>query len=136
MVKAMNMVEILKSVGYSATGVAGQKTRLAKAGLGLGDEAKDVFMFEKNEVLTMLDVIMKSKSDKAVKAGQIFDAIGKDQLEDAWTTEYVKEATAGSTKKAGGASGRKGSLQDLREFVEANALEEKFKEFMVSKYGA
>ena len=106
---ALNMVEILKSVGYSATGVAGQKTRLAKTGLGLGDEAKDVFMFEKNEVLTMLDVVMKSKSDKAVTAGQIFDKIGKDELEEAWTTEYVKESTGGSTKKAGGASGRKSS---------------------------
>ncbi|MGL5575208.1 MAG: hypothetical protein ACRDCW_06640 [Sarcina sp.] len=132
----INMVEVLKSVGYSATGVAGQKTRLAKAGLGLGDEAKDVFMFNKEEALTMLSVITKSKSDKAVIAGQIFDKIGKDQMEEAWLTEYTKEATAGSTKKSGGASTRKGSLQDLREFIETAELEEKFKEFMVSKYGA
>lgn len=129
----LNMVEVLKAVGYSENGVAGQKTRLAKLALGL-TEAKDIFMFNKEEVLTMLDVVMKSKSEKAKEAGKIFDKIGKDDIEEAWIAEYVKAETVANAK-TGGANKRKGSLGDLREFVEANALEEKFREFMTAKYG-
>lgn len=131
----INLVNVLKTVGYSATAVKGQKTRLVKIALGLeGDAAKETFMYDKAEVLAVLDTIMKSKSDKADKATEAFDKVSAEKFEAEWLEEYVEvKAEATPTKKA---SAKKGTLADYKEFAIETGLRAEFEKFMVAKYGA
>ncbi|MGL5970379.1 MAG: hypothetical protein ACRCZL_00030 [Cetobacterium sp.] len=136
----INLVNVLKAVGYSATAVKGQKTRLAKLALGLdGDIAKSTFMFEKGEVLEVLNVVMKSKSDKAEEATKVFDKISKGEYTEDWTEEYSELTSGGKEKSASkknGASGRKGTNEDRKSFIESKGLDAEFRAWMEQTYGA
>lgn len=130
----INLVNVLISVGYSPVSVKGQKTKLVKAGLGLdAEEAKETFLFTKDETLQVLGQIMKSKSEKAVKATEIFDLMSKDKFEPDWTAEYTAPVSASGAKKSGAA--KKGTLADYKEFAIASGYREAFVKFMIEKHG-
>ncbi|MGL6121017.1 MAG: hypothetical protein ACRC0V_10970 [Fusobacteriaceae bacterium] len=130
----INLINVLLAVGYSPVSVKGQKTKLVKAGLGLdAEEAKVNFLFTKDETLQVLGQIMKSKSEKSVKATEIFDLMSKDKFEADWTAEYVAPVIASGAKKAGAA--KKGTLADYKEFAIASGQREAFVKFMREKHG-
>lgn len=131
----VNLVKVLESVGYSPVSVKGQKTKLVKSALGLeAEEAKNTFMFTQGEVIQVLGIVMKSKSDKATAAAEIFDKISKDKFEPQWLEAYA-EADKTTAVKSKSNAPKKGKLEDYKEFAIAMGMREQFVKFMTEKYG-
>jgi hypothetical protein len=131
----INLVQVLVEVGYSEVSVKGQKTKLVKATLGYTGEQAKAVMFNKQEVLTVLNKVGSGKTspERASKALALFDLVSAEQYKPEWLEEPAQgQSTTAAAKKT--TKPRKGTVQDLREFVAALDKTEDFQAWLQAKY--
>jgi len=88
----INLIAVMMNLGYSETGAKTQKTVLAKKVLGMGDEAKNTFMFTEEEVAKILDSISKGKGKYASAASGAL--ANPNKFFTSFTEEYVPSKPA------------------------------------------
>jgi len=93
----LNLIAVLESLGYTATGAKTQKTVLAKKVLGMdAEEAKTTFMFSVEEVEEILKHLANGKGKyRAAAEGALLNA---DNTYLTFTDEYVAPAKPAKKK--------------------------------------